>query len=220
MSGERPQKGGCLAPARLGVLAGGGALSPAERRHAALCVRCREALASLAELERELGDTLAQAAHGLRSQCDEIQLRLAELAPLVAASRPRRRGPWLLATIYACAALLLLVAWLGYAVAWRLELRARLASAARQDVRNVGLVLRRWAASGRPLPERLDPGLLRAAGLELPARWRRGEVVTDPFGQPLRLRRTGRGAVLYSAGPNGRDEGGRGDDIAFVVAER
>ncbi len=43
------------------------------------------------------------------------------------------------------------------------------------------------------------------------------EATVDPFnGQPLRVKRDPRGWVVYSVGPNGKDDGGRFENAADI----
>ena len=45
-----------------------------------------------------------------------------------------------------------------------------------------------------------------------PQRRREGEYLDD-FGQPYRFRSQPGRALIYSVGPNGKDDGGEGDDV-------
>ena len=89
--------------------------------------------------------------------------------------------------------------------------------AAHVDARHGLARLALAAASSRAatgvLPERLDE--LVPTYLSV--------VPTDPFsGAPLRSRRDGKTLILYSVGPDGRDDGAaaRSDDVTMRVSDR
>jgi anti-sigma factor RsiW len=200
---------------------------PALRAHAASCPACREHLDEVRELEQALASALGAAAGDLRSQRERL---MASLTAGSAGSPRRRKAPLALVAVYAAAALMMVVAWLGYAVVYKVQERDALAWGARVDVRNLGLALRRWSLEheGR-LPEGGNRGLVaalsapragsqgNAPAYEIPVRWIRDGAVTDPFGNALVYRTESGAAVLYSVGPDGEDDGGVEDDIAFAL---
>ncbi len=182
----------------------------------------KEEEAELAALAGELRTVFAAAAMALPPQSERVRAALRQLRP-VSAARPQRT---LLAlfTLYGCAAALLLLAWLGYTAVYRIALRDALAHSTRLDMRNLGLALERWAREhGGALPIGDSAQLLallsqpgrdgRTPVFEVPRRWIRDGRLTDAFGRPLRYRALGERALLYSCGPNGRDDGGAADDI-------
>jgi len=146
---------------------------------------------------------------------------------------PGRRVPRQILTLTVMTALTLLVLHLLYAAFLVREQRRIMATIpaakARTDVRTLGIAAEAYRRGERALPPDGIRNLVEALSRARAATGRpyyafrktqldAGREYHDPWGQPYVYRAAGGTVVLYSLGENGRDEGGRGDDVTFALA--
>ncbi len=127
------------------------------------------------------------------------------LRPIPFLGRKRR----LFLLVNALAASLLVATYAAYLSVIRIQRQAQ-AAHARVEVRNLAIVirtLRERAAAAAPATTPAAADVERAAFGDALARL---GLESDPYGNPYALASAGR---VYSYGPNGRDEGGAGDDF-------
>lgn len=128
------------------------------------------------------------------------------------------------------ASVLLAVAYVGTAAVIRLRQREAQRHAVRTEVQALVTALSAWAREQGDLPadpaalvtalERTRPGRDHAYFRFDPAR-RREDGYLDAFGRSYRYLPARDRALVWSVGPDGRDDGGEGDDVgAWVVFVR
>jgi hypothetical protein len=164
-----------------------------------------------AETEALLERSFAATATALAPVRERVLARIAEMPP----PRPRRDGGRvaapplfgrhraLLLLVLGSAASLLLTAYFGYLSMVRIQRQTQIVQA-RVEVRNLAIVLRTFReASPEPATPREPCGALPNALARL-------GLAADPYGNAYACD----AARIWSWGPNGRNEGGAGDDIA------
>jgi hypothetical protein len=213
------------------------------------CPSCRSRLEAMRSLEKAIGEGLNIASQAFTSPREKILKRIEakEREPGVRepgvrepirTARPLRRFRWKLVflTTNVAAALLLLLAYFGYAVVvLRMKRQARL-TVARTDVRVLTITLHTYRRDLRKSPPDGIENLVRALRKSIPNRpWPssyftfpeeriQGGTYLDPWGRPYIYRSpNGAGEIrifLYSLGENGLDERGGGDDISNLYWAR
>lgn len=183
------------------------------------------------ELDEALSRSLAGAADAMASGRDEVLRRLDERLAreeYLARSRLRRRHLRVVFYMTSLVALALLVAsYVGTKAAIALRLRAARSNATRTELDAMVKALTRWRQDHGAPPTDLA-GLLRA--LDTPRKGGEGEpyypldptrrregAYLDDFGRPYVYAGRADRALIYSLGPDGKDDGGEPDDLSSTV---
>lgn len=189
-------------------------------QHVSTCEKCRGAFEEAKRYESALKGMLKQSISKLRSPKSRV-LRRIESEP-----GPRRRGKRLLnwflfILLVAVLCFLIVVAYISYEKVKQENLEKSQKAGAQLEL--LMQALRVYRADYGTFPVGSNPEMVGALqgtrkGRDMPYFAFSSEdlsdgLLVDPWSRPYIYRSTGETALLYSTGPDGRDDGGLGDDL-------
>ncbi len=197
------------------------------KAHVLACEPCRSRLEEATHIETLLVGVFRDVESRLSVPPERVLARLDETRPgrdpsgrLRPAGPPRPRpflrsrvGQWFLLLNGIAAAFIALA--FGTFATLRGASQATLTTRTRVEVRNLAIALESYRERQGTLPPAGSRSLVAALGADFPFASERlaDGIYRDPFGGPIAYD----GARVYSYGPDGRDDGGAGDDLVCAI---